>query len=192
MKINFKKMGGLVPAIIQDADTLEVLMLAYMNEEALRLTKETGKVYFWSRSRKKLWMKGETSGNILRAVEIVDDCDSDSILVKVKPAGPTCHTGSVSCFSDAFLRELECLIKDRKKEMPEGSYTTSLFEKGLDGICPKITEEAAEVVQAALKESDQRLAEEGADLFYHTLVLLAERDMGFSDVLVELKKRFKK
>lgn len=184
-------MKKLIPAIIQDANTKQVLMLGYMNDDALRLTEETGNVHFWSRSRKTLWMKGETSGNILRVCEIVDDCDSDALLIKVNPKGPTCHTGSVSCFSDAFLRTLESLIVDRKSKMPEGSYTTSLFEKGLDGICPKITEEADEVVQAALSESDQRLAEECADLTYHMLVLLAARDMGLSEVVYELKKRFK-
>jgi len=191
MNINFKKTDGLVPAIIQDQKTLKVLMLGYMNEEALRLTEETGNVYFWSRSREKLWMKGETSGNILRVKEIVDDCDSDAILVKVEPSGPTCHTGSVSCFSDAFLRKLECLIEDRKEKMPERSYTASLFEKGLPEMCAKITEEASEVVAAAFNESDQRLAEESADLLYHMLVLLTEREMGMENVVEELKKRFK-
>lgn len=185
-------MKNLIPAIIQDNKTGEMLMLAYMDEEALRLTEETGKVYFWSRSRKKLWMKGETSGNVLSVVSIVDDCDSDALLIKVNPTGPTCHTGSVSCFSDAFLRELERLIADRKEKMPEGSYTTSLFEDGVEKMCAKVEEEAGEVCKAATSETRERLAEESADLMYHLLVLLQEKDLKFKDVLEELKRRFKK
>ncbi|MFH1298791.1 MAG: bifunctional phosphoribosyl-AMP cyclohydrolase/phosphoribosyl-ATP diphosphatase HisIE [Patescibacteria group bacterium] len=184
-------MKNLIPAIIQDSKTMEILMLGYMNEEARRLTEETGKVYFWSRSRKKLWMKGETSGNVLSVVSIVDDCDSDALLIKVNPAGPTCHTGSVSCFSDAFLRELECLIADRKEKMPEGSYTAYLFEKGVGKMVEKVKEEAAEVCKAATLEIRGRLVEESADLLYHLMVLLKENDLRFEDVVAELKKRFK-
>ena len=189
MDIDFEKSGGLVPAVIQDDKTGEMLMLAYMNEEACRLTEETGRVYFWSRSRKKLWMKGETSGNVLNVVSIVDDCDSDALLIKVNPAGPTCHTGSVSCFSDAFLRELECLIADRKEKMPEGSYTTSLFEDGVDKMVAKVEEEALEVCKAATSETKERLVEESADLLYHMLVLLKGKGLSFQDVIKELKNR---
>lgn len=190
MGINFEKSGGLVPAIVQDDKTKQVLMLGYMNEEALRLMEETGKVHFWSRSREEIWMKGETSGNVLKVVSIVDDCDSDALLIKVDPAGPTCHTGSVSCFSDAFLRELECLIADRKEKMPEGSYTASLFEEGVDKMVEKVEEEALEVCKAATSETKERLVEESADLLYHLLVFLREKDSKFKDVIEELKKRF--
>ncbi len=182
-------MKNLIPAIIQDDQTNQVLMLAYMDEQARRLTEETGSVYFWSRSRKTLWMKGETSGNVLKVVSIVDDCDSDALLIRVNPSGPTCHTGSVSCFSDSFLRELECLIADRKEKMPKNSYTTYLFKKGVDKMTEKVEEEAEEVCRAAKSETKKRLTEESADLMYHLLVLLKEKDLSFEDVVEELKGR---
>src|SRR5713226_6894955 len=156
-KIDFAKDGGLVPAIIQDARSGQVLMLGYMDRTALQKTRETGKVWFWSRTRKKLWLKGETSGHYLHLVDIKADCDNDALLVKVRPEGPACHTGAVSCFSKkaertsfaAIVSELYAVIAARRREMPAGSYTTSLFHEGLDRIAQKVGEEAVEVVIAA-------------------------------------------
>ncbi|MED3622836.1 bifunctional phosphoribosyl-AMP cyclohydrolase/phosphoribosyl-ATP diphosphatase HisIE [Neobacillus thermocopriae] len=195
---------GLVPAIIQDAETMEVLTLAYMNEESLAKTLETGETWFYSRSRQELWHKGATSGNTQSVVSIKYDCDQDALLIQVKPKGPACHTGAVSCFSGEevsersphlanyqFLQTLEKVIQQRYKERPEGAYTTYLFEKGLDKILKKIGEEASEVIIAAKNREQEELKWEAADLMYHLLVLLVEQDLPFKEVLRTLEKRHK-
>jgi len=165
-------------AIVQDAATNRVLMLAWMDEEAERLTRETGEAWFWSRSRERLWKKGETSGNTLAVVELRDDCDGDALLVRVDPAGPVCHTSSVSCFAPELWRT----ITDRAKERPEGSYTTQLLEEGVGAVARKVGEEAVELTVAALDESDERVLEEAADLVYHLYVLLAARGLDVAQV----------
>ncbi len=194
---------GLIPAIIQDYKTGEVLMLAYMNRESLDKTLETKRTWFFSRSRQKLWCKGETSGNIQIVKEIKYDCDSDTLLVLVDQVGPACHTGNRSCFYRTvftdpegvptnWLSELERLVKKRKEEKPEGSYTAKLFQKGLNYIAEKVQEEAGEVIKAAKNESRERLIEESADLLFHLLVLLREKEVDFFEVEKELYKRHKK
>lgn len=194
-KIDWEKGGGLVPAIIQDNATGAVLMLGYMNGESLTKTLKTKKVWFYSRSRSRLWMKGETSGNFLKLTEIKFDCDSDALLIKAQPAGPICHTGDYSCFQDRkTIDELSSLFEtiiDRKNKMPQGSYTASLFRAGLNKISLKVAEEALEVIQAAQKETKLRLTEETADLIYHLFVLLAEKKVNLSDVETQIKKRQK-
>jgi phosphoribosyl-ATP pyrophosphohydrolase/phosphoribosyl-AMP cyclohydrolase len=193
-KINWKKMQGLVPAIIQDAESQGILMLGYMTKESLENTFATKNVWFFSRSKKRLWMKGETSGNVLKFIDMKIDCDGDALLVKALPQGPTCHLGSQSCFKDdnrEALAELYGTIVARKKDLPAGSYTVTLFNKGLDKICAKVAEESGEVIKAAQKESGQRLTEEGVDLLYHLFVLLAQKDISYSDFLKEIKKRRK-
>ncbi|MFL5953371.1 MAG: bifunctional phosphoribosyl-AMP cyclohydrolase/phosphoribosyl-ATP diphosphatase HisIE [Gaiellaceae bacterium] len=165
-------------AIVQDARTNRVLMLAWMNEEAERLTRETGEAWFWSRSREELWRKGATSGNTLAVEELRDDCDGDALLVRVAPAGPACHTGSLSCFAPALWRT----ISDRALERPEGSYTTELLNAGIGAVARKVGEEAVELTVAALDESDERVIEEAADLVYHLYVLLAARGLDVADV----------
>ena len=179
MEIDFEKTGGLVPAIIQDANTKNVLMLGYMNQEAFDKTMATGKVTFWSRSRNCLWTKGETSGNFLDLVSIKNDCDNDTLLVKAVPHGPTCHTGTDTCWGEdnesnplAFLSELQDFIERRHKEMPEGSYTTSLFQKGVNRIAQKVGEEALETVIEATNGTNDKLIYEASDMFYHLIVLL--------------------
>ena len=195
MKLNFEKGNGLLPAIVQDANTGKVLMLGYMNEESLRHTRETGLVSFFSRSRQKLWTKGETSGNFLHVKEILSDCDGDTLLIKATPDGPVCHTGKDTCFFEEnkpsfdFLNRLEAIIDSRKKEMPEGSYTTHLFKKGLKKIAQKVGEEATEVVIDAVTNNKKRLLEESADLMYHLLVLLKAHDLSLQDVVAVLEKR---
>lgn len=194
-KVHWKKMNGLVPAVVQHAKTGMVLMLAYMNEEALRKTLKSKKVWFYSRSKKRLWMKGEKSRNILMLQDIKLDCDGDALLVKALPKGPTCHTGDRSCFKGDehywVLQELFDVIESRKKEMPKDSYTTFLFEKGLEKICQKIEEESDEVILAAKEQSEKRLTEESVDLIYHLLVLLVQRHVHLEDVLAEAAKRRK-
>jgi phosphoribosyl-ATP pyrophosphohydrolase/phosphoribosyl-AMP cyclohydrolase len=165
--------GELRAAIVQDAETGRVLMLAWMDEEAERRTRETGEAWFWSRSRQELWRKGETSGNTLAVEEIRDDCDGDALLVRVRPAGPACHTGSLSCFAPGLWRT----IAERAQTRPEGSYTTSLLEAGVGAIARKVGEEGVELTVAALDESDERVLEETADLIYHVYVLLAARGL---------------
>jgi len=194
---------GLVPAIIQDAETLEVLTLAYMNKESLEKTLETGETWFYSRSRQELWHKGATSGNTQAVVSIKYDCDQDALLVLVNPQGPACHTGAVSCFSGGvterntelsdlqILAALEKVILDREKERPEGAYTTYLFEKGVDKILKKVGEEAAEVIIAAKNRSHEELKWEAADLLYHLQVLLVEQNLPLKEVLKTLKERHK-
>lgn len=189
-------MGGLVPAIVQDANTKTVLMLGYMNEEALRKTIETKKVTFWSRSRNELWTKGETSGNFLNLVDIKSDCDNDALLVKAIPDGPTCHKGTDTCWAETnesnpllFLSFLQDFIEKRKEEMPEGSYTTSLFKGGVNRMAQKVGEEALETVIEACNGSDEKLVYEGSDMLYHLLVLLTEKGLRIEDLARELIKR---
>ncbi len=185
---------GLIPAVIQDARTREVLTMAYMNEEALRLTIERGETWLWSRSRKQLWHKGETSGNSQTVVKVRLDCDDDTVLVEVEPKGPACHTGAYSCFGtepgiEGILADLYSLIEQRKEQRPEGSYTTYLFNSGLDKILKKVGEEATETVVAAKNTDAARLTAETADLIYHLMVLLVERGIELEDVIRELKNR---
>ncbi len=201
MNVKFDE-KGLVPAIIQDAATKEVLTLAYMNEESLEKTLETGETWFFSRSRQELWHKGETSGNTQIVVSINYDCDQDAILVQVNPKGPACHTGAVSCFSErvyesdapnlAILSTLEKVIQSREKERPEGAYTTYLFEKGVDKILKKVGEEASEVIIAAKNRSHEELKWEAADLLYHLQVLLVEQGLPLKEVLNTLNERHNK
>ena len=192
-KLDFSKLNGLVPAIVQDVETLQVLMLGFMNKEALEKTLSEGRVTFFSRSRNHLWQKGETSGNFLKVIEIKADCDNDSLLIFAKPEGPTCHTGTESCFgkSEFDLLQLFKLIKERKRTMSENSYTSSLFSAGLDKIIAKIEEETEEVVRAAKTEGKQRLIEESCDLLYHLFVLLNNKNVTIADIQEELKKRHK-
>lgn len=193
---------GLIPAIAQDARTGEVLMLAWMDAEAWQKTLGTMEAHFWSRERSKLWRKGETSGNTMQVMEVVLDCDTDAILLRVIPAGPACHTGERSCFftrvagqaqdtSAGFLHTLDAVIHDRKSNPKEESYTSGLFREGLPKISQKVGEESTETIVAALGESDERVVREAADLFYHTLVLLAARGLGLADVEAELSRRHK-
>jgi len=195
MNINFKKGNGLVPAIVQDANTRRVLMLGYMNEEALRQTISSGLVTFYSRSREKLWTKGETSGNYLQLVEVLPDCDGDALLIKAVPTGPVCHTGNDTCFAEtnrefpSFLHQLEAIIEQRLREKPAGSYTVELAAGGAPKIGRKVMEEATEVLLAALQEGRQRLIEESADLLYHLLVLLNTQSISLRQVEEELRRR---
>ncbi|NQV12691.1 MAG: bifunctional phosphoribosyl-AMP cyclohydrolase/phosphoribosyl-ATP diphosphatase HisIE [Parcubacteria group bacterium] len=197
-KIDWEKGDGLVPGIIQDVDTSRVLMLGYMNRESLEKTFSTGKVWFYSRSRQGLWMKGEESKNYLYFKCARCDCDSDVLLISARPAGPTCHLNITSCFDTkqpetgaeiGVLAELAQVIAARKKKMPAESYTTELFQAGSKKICEKIAEEAGEVCQAITKESKQRVVEESVDLVYHLLVGLAEKEVDLEDVLKEVKRR---
>ncbi|MDP2624913.1 MAG: bifunctional phosphoribosyl-AMP cyclohydrolase/phosphoribosyl-ATP diphosphatase HisIE [Candidatus Peregrinibacteria bacterium] len=196
MKPDFSKMDGLVPAVVQDSATLEVLMVGFMNEEAFEQTLKDKRVTFWSRSRKRLWQKGETSQSFLDVMDVKLDCDEDTVLVLVRPAGPTCHTGERSCFGQSsrrigFLGALDRVIRDRQKKMPEGSYTTSLFKDGLEQILAKVEEESEEVVRAAREETLERLTEESGDLLYHWLVLLVEKKVSLEDVMKILEERHK-
>jgi phosphoribosyl-ATP pyrophosphohydrolase/phosphoribosyl-AMP cyclohydrolase len=199
MNIDFSKSpDGLVPAVIQDNITNKVLMLGYMNREALEKTQKEGKVTFFSRSRKKLWTKGEESGNFLYVVTIASDCDDDTLLIKCNPAGPTCHTGADTCWAETnkqepvlFLKELQDFIDQRKVEMPEGSYTTSLFKKGTRRMAQKVGEEAVETVIGAMANDDENFIYEGADLLYHLIVLLTSKGFRIEDLALELKKRHK-
>lgn len=195
--------NGLIPAIVQHARSGEVLMLGYMNEEALQRTRTSGLVTFWSRSRQELWQKGATSGNVLRLVDMRQDCDGDALLVLAEPAGPTCHTGQRSCFHrtldgetvtapqppSAILAQLADVIRQRKEERPEGSYTAKLLTGGVDRIGKKIGEEAAEVIIAAKNRAPDELSWEMADLLYHSLVLLAEQGMTNEMIWSELRRR---
>ncbi len=192
-KVDFEKGGGLVPAIVQDAATRQVLMLGYMNREALEHTLATGGVTFWSRSRQSLWRKGETSGNTLQLETVRHDCDADALLVLVTPAGPTCHTGAVSCFGGGLgvgqIGQLWRRVERRAVERPVGSYTTELLDSGTDRCAQKVGEEGVEVVIAAKNDDDDALAGECADLVYHLLVLLAGRGLGLGPVLGVLEER---
>ncbi|MBR4648709.1 MAG: bifunctional phosphoribosyl-AMP cyclohydrolase/phosphoribosyl-ATP diphosphatase HisIE [Bacteroidaceae bacterium] len=194
--IDFQKMGGLVPAIIQDATTKTVLMLGFMNEEAYRKTIEQKKVTFYSRTKQRLWTKGEESGHFLHLVDIKVDCDQDTLLVLVNPEGPTCHKGTDTCWGEKneanpllFLSELQNFIEKRHEEMPEGSYTTSLFKDGLNRMAQKVGEEALEAVIEACNGTNERLVYEGSDLFYHLIVLLTAKGLRIEDLARELQVR---
>ncbi len=199
LEIDFAKADGLVPAIIQDVKTGEVRMLGYMNEAALRQTEKSGWVTFWSRSKDRLWEKGEESGNRLKVESIKADCDSDALLILAEPTGPTCHTGSSSCFGDVqpagselkVLDDLYALIKTRKEKKPVGSYTTELFEGGIDRVAQNVGEEAVEVVIAAKNPDEAAFAGEAADLLYHLLVLLVAKGVALEDVVDVLRQRAK-
>ncbi|MCI6558533.1 MAG: bifunctional phosphoribosyl-AMP cyclohydrolase/phosphoribosyl-ATP diphosphatase HisIE [Prevotella sp.] len=196
MQIDFEKSGGLVPAIIQDSRTKTVLMLGYMNKEAFDRTMETGKVTFYSRSRQCLWTKGETSGNFLTLVDAKVDCDNDTLLIKAIPSGPTCHTGTDTCWGEnnevnplLFLTYLQDFINKRHEEMPEGSYTTSLFKDGLNRMAQKVGEEALEAVIEAVNGTNERLVYEGSDMLYHLIVLLTAKGLRIEDLAAELQVR---
>ncbi len=195
MKLDFEKSDGLIPAIIQDTQTDKVLMLGYMNEEALRKTETTGKVTFFSRSKQRLWMKGETSGNFLLVDQIMVDCDKDALLIKARPQGPTCHTGADTCFNEEntnylkFISQLESIIADRHHNPDERSYTSSLFAKGINKVAQKVGEEAVELVIEAKDDNDHLFKNEAADLLYHLLVLLEAKNISLEQVIAELKKR---
>ena len=196
MNIDFKKMNGLVPAIIQDSRTLKVLMLGFMNEKAFDKTVATKRVTFYSRSRKCLWTKGETSGNYLNVVDIQNDCDNDTLLIKVVPEGPVCHLGTDTCWGEAntsnpllFLSSLQDFIEKRHEELPENSYTTSLFKDGINRMAQKVGEEALETVIEAVNGSNERLVYEASDMFYHLIVLLTEKGLRIENIADELRKR---
>ena len=198
MNIDFSKLNGLIPAVIQDADTKNVLMVGFMNEEAYQKTIETKKVTFFSRTRQRLWTKGEESGHFLHLVDIKNDCDNDTLLVKVHPEGPTCHTGTDTCWGEKnehnpllFLSELQDFIEKRHEEMPEGSYTTSLFRDGLNRMAQKVGEEALEAVIEAVNGTNDRLIYEASDMFYHLIVLLTAKGLRIEDVVSELESRHK-
>jgi len=195
-EIDFEKMNGLVPAIVQDDRTGKVLMLAYMNREAYDKTLATGLVTFYSRSRQTLWTKGETSGNLLHLKSIAVDCDGDTLLVKATPDGPVCHTGTDTCWGETnssspltFLSELQDFIEKRHEEMPEGSYTTSLFRDGLNRMAQKVGEEALEAVIEATNGTNDRLVYECSDMFYHLIVLLTSKGLRIEDIARELQER---
>jgi len=199
MGLDFEKQGGLIPAIVQDAVTRKVLMLGYMNEEALKLTRDKGLVTFYSRSRQALWTKGETSGNYLQVREILEDCDHDTLLIKAIPTGPVCHTGSDTCFDEVndpeqlssteFLFYLEEVIHDRREFPQEGSYTNHLFSRGLNKIAQKVGEEAVELIIESKDDNKNLFLGEAADLMYHFLVLLTQKNVQLSEVIDVLKGR---
>jgi len=195
--MDFNKLNGILPAIVQDAKSQKVLMLGFMSPEALEKTRELGKVTFYSRTRDRLWTKGEESGNFLFVEEILEDCDRDTLLIKARPAGPVCHTGSDTCFEEKnrdenFLQQLQDLIHQRKEEMPEGSYTTSLFQKGINKIAQKVGEEAVELVIESKDDNEDLFLNEAADLVYHLLVLLTAKGKDIQDVVSILEERHKK
>ena len=197
MNIDFDKLNGLVPAIIQDQKTLKVLMLGFMTEEALQKTKSEGKVTFFSRTKNRLWTKGETSGNFLLVKEIKPDCDNDTLLIHVEPVGPACHTGADTCFNESnapnalFLDYLQSIISDRKKSTSDKSYTKSLFEKGINKIAQKVGEEAVETVIESKDDNADLFTNEVADLLYHLLVLLEAKDFHIDDIMKVLAERHK-
>lgn len=194
-QLDFEKMDGLIPVVVQHHATSAVLMVGFMNQEALKRTLEEKRVTFWSRSRKKIWQKGETSGHFLNVVSIEADCDGDTLLIQALPEGPVCHTGADSCFSHvppiSVLKNLETIINDRKKKMPEGSYTAKLLQKGILKIGQKVGEEAVELALAAQYPDQNRCVEEASDLLYHVFILLSARDISFSQVEEELRLRMK-
>lgn len=196
--LDFTKLNGLIPAVIQDNTTLKVLMVGFMNKEAVDKTEETGKVTFFSRTKNRLWTKGEESGNFLNVVSMASDCDNDTLLIKVNPVGPVCHTGDDTCWGEEneesdilFLEFLQDFIDQRKKEMPQGSYTTSLFNSGTRKIAQKVGEEAVETIIGAMANDDENFLYEGADLLYHLIVLLSHKGYRIEDLARELKKRHK-
>jgi phosphoribosyl-ATP pyrophosphohydrolase/phosphoribosyl-AMP cyclohydrolase len=196
-RLAWDKQGGLIPAVVQDADDGRVLMLGYMDPAALQRTLESGAVTFWSRSKGRLWTKGETTGHVLRLVSLETDCDGDTLLVQALPAGPTCHLGRASCFPDAATREpaagflgtLDALVARRERERPADSYTTRLFEAGVRRIAQKVGEEGVETSLAAVAQDDAALLGEAADLLYHLLVLLRARGLGLADATALLRQR---
>ncbi|MCX7984233.1 MAG: bifunctional phosphoribosyl-AMP cyclohydrolase/phosphoribosyl-ATP diphosphatase HisIE [Bacteroidetes bacterium] len=197
--INFEKLNGLVPVVVQDAESLQVAMVGFMNEDALRETLSSKKVTFWSRSKSKLWQKGESSGHYLEVLSIETDCDHDALLIKVKTHGPVCHTGKHTCFGDQYqtilpstiLEQLEGILEQRKTASPNHSYTAKLYSEGTSKIAQKLGEEAIETILAAIENNKKHLAEEAADLLYHLLVLLHNQGMSLHDVCSELKQRMK-
>jgi phosphoribosyl-AMP cyclohydrolase / phosphoribosyl-ATP pyrophosphohydrolase len=199
MTIDFSKQTNrLIPAIIQDAKTDKVLMLGYMNEEAFEKTQQEGIVTFFSRSKQRLWTKGETSNNFLHVAEIMNDCDGDTLLIKVNPDGPTCHTGADTCWNEVnnpgqagWLNHLKAVIRDRKNNPSEKSYTASLFEKGTNKIAQKVGEEAVELVIEAMDNNDELFKGEAADLLFHYLVLLEQRGIDFDEIIDVLRERHK-
>jgi phosphoribosyl-ATP pyrophosphohydrolase/phosphoribosyl-AMP cyclohydrolase len=195
MTIDFEKNGGLIPVVIQHAHTLQVLMLGYMNQEALEKTKAEGRVTFYSRSKQRLWTKGESSGNFLTVDEILVDCDNDTLLIKAVPTGPTCHTGSTSCFKEetpkGFVYELESVIEQRIATKSEGSYTSRLFNMGVNKVAQKVGEEAVELVIEAKDDNLDLFSNEAADLLYHYLILLKTKNLKLEDIEAVLKERHK-
>ncbi len=195
MNTNFEKNDGLIPIIVQNTNTLQVLMLGYMNKEALEKTRAEGKVTFFSRSKNRLWTKGETSGNYLIVSEILEDCDHDTLLIKAIPQGPTCHTGSISCFAEetskGFLYELEKVIEQRIANNTEGSYTSRLFNRGVNKVAQKVGEEAVELVIEAKDNNIDLFKNEAADLLYHFLILLKTKQLKLEDIEQVLKERHK-
>ncbi len=198
-EVDFTKTDGLVPAIIQDANTNKVLMLGYMNEESLSKTIEEGRVTFYSRSKGRLWTKGETSGNFLLSQQILLDCDQDTILIKVNPVGPACHTGADTCFNEknvpsnvAFIQQLAEIIKARKSDTSGKSYTKSLFDSGISKMAQKVGEEAVEVVIEAMRDNKELFKEEASDLLFHYLVLIEAMDLSLEDIVEVLAKRHQK
>jgi phosphoribosyl-ATP pyrophosphohydrolase/phosphoribosyl-AMP cyclohydrolase len=194
--INFLKLNGLVPVVVQDDKTNLVLMVGFMNKEAVQKSVETGLVTFFSRTRNSLWTKGEESGNFLKIRSILTDCDNDTLLIKAEPVGPVCHTGTDTCFDEInsaggmeFLTYLQNLVENRKKEMPDGSYTTSLFRDGTSRIAQKVGEEAIETIIGAMSGNQQNFINEASDLLYHLIVLLSEKGCRIEDVVRELKRR---
>lgn len=196
--LDFSKYDNdLVPVIVQDAETKNVLMLGFMNEEALQKTRETKLVTFYSRSKQRLWTKGESSKNYLHVVDMITDCDNDTLLIKAKPDGPVCHTGSDTCFnerniSDNFLSELEDIISDRKENPDEKSYTSSLFKKGINAVAQKVGEEAVELIIEAKDNDVDKFKNEAADLLFHYLVLLKSKNVSLNDIIAILKSRHSK
>ena len=195
---DFDKTNGLIPAIVQDATTNKVLMLGYMNDEALQRTQREGRVTFWSRSKERLWTKGETSGNFLEVESISIDCDKDTLLIKARPIGPVCHTGADTCFDEknssrtGFIDQLRAIIKDRKQNPSDKSYTTSLFAKGINKVAQKVGEEAVELVIEAKDDNKDLFLGEAADLLYHYLVLLEAKNIELDEVVGLLEQRHKK
>src|SRR5665647_60887 len=199
MELNFNKLAGeILPAVIQDNTTDKVLMVGFMNKEAYEKTVSTGLVTFFSRTKNRLWTKGEESGNFMKVITIQPDCDQDTLLIKVDPVGPVCHTGTDTCWGEEnkaedilFLKHLQDFIDKRKREMPKGSYTTTLFEDGLSRMAQKVGEEAIETVIEAMAGNDERLLYEASDLVYHLIVLLSHKGYRIEDIARELKKRHK-
>jgi phosphoribosyl-ATP pyrophosphohydrolase/phosphoribosyl-AMP cyclohydrolase len=198
-KLNFGKLNGLVPAIIQDASSSQVLMVGFMNRDAVAKTIEERLVTFWSRTKSRLWRKGETSGNTLAVVSIAVDCDGDALLIKANPAGPVCHTGTFTCFGEeqqkrdiSTIDKLEEIIRDRAERLPSESYTASLLQQGTGRIAQKVGEEAVETVVAAMQKDREAVKEESADLLYHLLVLLRDQGISVSEVGGVLRKRMEK
>jgi len=194
-QVKFDGVSGLIPVIIQDCDSKQVLMLGYMNEESLLMTLETGYVTFFSRSRMEIWVKGSTSGNFLLLDDIFSDCDQDSLLISAKPLGPTCHKGTISCFdnipTERFLYQLERIVKDRAENPDDTSYTSSLLNRGIQKVAQKVGEEAVELILESQNGTDERFLEEAADLIYHLTVLIKARDLSYAAVEAILEQRHK-